>query len=753
MNEDIINKRIKKSLIFIATVFSILIIIFIVASISIHHYAKVATHDRIQTVNNEYKNRIFKQIDADFQILDTFASVIEQENLYNDEQFAQLLDESNHENNFLTMAYFNKQETGIIAYLNDDVQNNVPLSSVQKESQDIIHKALTQNKRSYHLYTSDVSSQTVFVYGIPLYHHNQVIGCLLASQSIQIFEDILNENALLNGNGYIHMIDNQGNFIIKAKNAIVQEDIHNIFEKEYFGNKHRQEIQNKLNKLESCSLEFAYKGETYQTLLEPINIDNIYLFSINSIEDSNYSLYLILQIIAVVFIIIFLLVMIVMIYGYNTLNKHNQELVKIAYYDDISNGYTMTYFQKKAQESYQRDGHCSIVAMNIQQFKFINEIFGKETANNLLAYLGRVIEEHLQKDEFYCRQNADLFYIYFKTTDSHKINQIIQEIYAKVTHIHDHYSSHYRIQIYSGVAIAYQPHSSIDKLMNHVMFALASAKKETQNKIWFYDQELHKKEQLINEIETHMHQALQNHEFQIYIQPKIDLKTENISSGEVLVRWIKNDGSTIYPSDFIPLFEQNGFCVHLDLYVFEQACLLIKNWIDQGYTPMPLSINQSKLLFFEANYIEKISYILDQYKIPAHLITLEILEGLAFDNTEEFNNKIQCLHDKGLKVSLDDFGSGYSSLNTLSKLDIDELKIDQGFLKQASLGNQNTKIILEEIINISKRLSISTVIEGVETQDNHQFIQQIGCDYGQGYYYSMPISWQDFHERYIKKKS
>ena len=189
------------------------------------------------------------------------------------------------------------------------------------------------------------------------------------------------------------------------------------------------------------------------------------------------------------------------------------------------------------------------------------------------------------------------------------------------------------------------------------------------------------------------------------------------------------------------------------MYMFECVCKQIQEWIQQGIDPIPISINQSRLLFYEPHYIENIKNIMEKYNVPPQFITLEILEGLALNNVDELNEKIHQLQKIGVRISMDDFGSGYSSLNILGKLDINELKIDQAFLEEASHTNTNTKIIMESIIQISKRLSISTVVEGVETKEDHDFIQKLGCDYGQGYLYSKPIDIHEFNMKFMNTRS
>ena len=210
----------------------------------------------------------------------------------------------------------------------------------------------------------------------------------------------------------------------------------------------------------------------------------------------------------------------------------------------------------------------------------------------------------------------------------------------------------------------------------------------------------------------------------MFLQAKKDLRTGELAGAEALVRWNASDGRMIFPDQFIPLFERNGFCVKLDLYMVEQACRQIRSWMDRGIDPIPISVNQSKPLFFEPNYVQALTELVQTYGIPPRFITLEILEGLALENVDTLNEKIVLLQAEGFRISLDDFGSGFSSLNTLGKLKIDELKLDRGFLLGISSQEQGrVRIILKEIVQIARQLSISTVAEGVETAEDERLIR------------------------------
>ena len=310
----------------------------------------------------------------------------------------------------------------------------------------------------------------------------------------------------------------------------------------------------------------------------------------------------------------------------------------------------------------------------------------------------------------------------------------------------------YRLSFYCGVISSWtSPDPSNAQVnLNFLMIALAHAKRTNSSEVCIYDDSIHQEEQLRQYIEANMYRALDEGEYQVYLQPKMNLRTGKIESAEALVRWHTKDRGLLLPSQFVPLFEQNGFCKHLDLYMLEQSCAILKSWKNEGLPKILISINQTKSLFVSDDYLDKLLEITSRYEIDPQDIVLEILEGLAFENIAELNDSIARLHQAGFRVSMDDFGSGYSSLNTLGKLHIDQIKLDRMFLmdlKDEQRSSQNDVMLL--IFELAKKLGIETVTEGVETKEDEAFIKSMGCNYGQGYYYSKPIPANEFRTIFL----
>lgn len=726
------------------------------AAHALYHIQREAMSQQMQSEAEEYHSTIRRQIDSDFQTLYTLARYLEFSDRTEEEQFARGLYAANQENDFITMAYYPVHGDGIRAISEQGTERGIRVTDLNSEVQDIVRGAWNGTGGISRIYYDKRLEQDVYVYSVPVYQDGKVVGALSASHNTQIFMDILADATVLNGKGYIHLIGREGSFLVRSGQQIIQESLDSIFDGTYIAPDMQRQIKETIAQEGSGFFSFQYEGQSYQIYLEPVGVNSWYLFCVNTMQGFDGPMYQIFQVTRITFAGGLVLVVGLVFYGYRQVRRYNRDLLHVAYRDTLTGAYNRTRFVQLLKEAVEaRRGGC-IAILNIRQFKFFNEIFGREQADQLLCRIKRVLDNTLHKEEFFCRDTADSFYLFLEEQNQEAIRARLETIFDQIAQEEWYNKRNYKILLYCGAAIAEETQEearSADGLMTDVFFALARARESGQDTIWFYDSQLHKKEQMEHYVESHMHQALREGEFKLYLQPKQDLKKQRLGGAEALVRWITEEGRMIYPDQFIPLFEENGFCVQMDLYMVEQVCRQLRVWLDAGLEPVPISVNQSKLLFFDADYIQTMSRLVEEYQIPANLITLEILEGLALERVEELNAKIVQLQKKGFRISMDDFGSGYSSLNTFGSLKIDELKLDRAFLLEASdEGRPRHRIVMEQIVQLTKRLRIATVVEGVETAEHERFIQALGCDFGQGYYYSRPISAAEFNRIYLHQE-
>ncbi len=755
MDERTLQKRLRR-----ITVYVIIFGVAIIAaggliSASLRRALQDSVDSRIESATEQYRINLNRRMDADLQTLNTLAGFFQFGNMDID-TFAQGLLASYKDNNYIRMGYFGKSGTGIRVTLDAQIDMSVSVDDLNDNVAAVVREAWDGQEGISYIYSDPDLGEDVFAYAVPVYAGEEVAGALVASVSTDVFARVLEDKTAFNGQGYLHLISGSGSILIRSKERVILEKLDTIYDGRYISQQEQEKIRMALEAGENCFSNFTYEGTTYQIYLEPLGVNDWYLFCVQNMHGVANTIYQLMMVLRVITAIILLLLLVFILFGYRILKQSNRRLIRMAYYDPLTGAYNMDKFIQETSSIVNDSHDYSLVAMNVRQFKFINEIFGNRQADQLLCHIKDVIGQYVEAGEFYCRNSADMFFILLRETDRQRIKDRLKGIMDQIDRYAISNNQDYRVRMYCGVVIGTdvdEKEPSLQKSMTHVMFAVDTARTSAKNNIWFYDIHLHEDEILENYVETHMQQALGNGEFKLYLQPKMDLHTGKIGGAEALVRWITDSGRIIYPGQFIPLFEKNGFCVELDMYMVERVCIQIREWLDKGKRPIRLSVNQSKLLFYEADYISNMKNLIDTYQIPADLITLEILEGLALENVDELNEKIGRLKDIGFKISMDDFGSGYSSLNTLASLNIDELKLDRVFLmrlKSSEEDDDRQRIIMREIVELAQKLNMTTVVEGVETEENEILIKSLECDFGQGYYYSQPISAKDFSKKYME---
>ncbi|MEG1028019.1 MAG: EAL domain-containing protein, partial [Oscillospiraceae bacterium] len=238
--------------------------------------------------------------------------------------------------------------------------------------------------------------------------------------------------------------------------------------------------------------------------------------------------------------------------------------------------------------------------------------------------------------------------------------------------------------------------------------------------------------------------ALEKRQFQVHFQPKFDVKSNKPYGAEALVRWIDPEKGMIFPGDFIPIFERNGFISKLDFYVWDCVCQNISKWNSQGKTPMPVSVNVSRVNLYNPNLVDVFLELIKKYNIPAWQLNLEITESAYTQNTELVLQTTEKLQKNGFVVMMDDFGNGYSSLNILKNIPVDVLKIDTKFLPEKN--DIRAERILASVIKMAKCIGIPVIMEGVETKEQTSFLESLDCDYIQGYYFARPMPLEEYED-------
>ena len=409
-------------------------------------------------------------------------------------------------------------------------------------------------------------------------------------------------------------------------------------------------------------------------------------------------------------------------------------------YDQLTGLYSKEFFYQQAQAVLMSnpDREYSIVCSNIVNFKLYNDTFGIAAGDQLLKRIARGINEQLGAGGVTGRYSADRF-VCLQERDK---AQAAQALIARHMNYPEELKS---VDLKWGVYEIHDRYLPLEYMCDRAMLAADSIKGQYEQSIAVYDDALRRKLLREQSITSTMESALANSQFAVYLQPKYRASDSQLCGAEALVRWIHPEWGFMSPGEFIPLFERNGFIYQLDRFVWEQACILLRRWQDAGYPPLPVSVNVSRADVCQPDLVDFLLELTQKYGIDPKLLHLEITESAYTENSKQIIATVDALRAKGFLIEMDDFGSGYSSLNMLSQLKLDILKLDMKFV-QSETSQSDDRGILRLVVEMAHRMNLSVVAEGVETQHQLSRLQEIGCDYVQGYLFSKPVPQVEYSE-------
>lgn len=389
------------------------------------------------------------------------------------------------------------------------------------------------------------------------------------------------------------------------------------------------------------------------------------------------------------------------------------------------------------------------VLIDIDKFKFVNDRLGYEEGNHMLERLYKTIGDNLEDDEIYARLSDDNFALTIHNATDKELTAKINTIFSEFERRNELFVK-YPVFFSSGVCRLGQCEEkdgsvSINSALDRCTIAKKTLKNLHSSSIAFFDGSIRDKVLREKDYESIMPTALANHEFQCYLQPKYGLRSRHIEGAEALVRWNSPDFGFVFPNDFIPLSEKNGFVVELDFYILEEVCKAMRRWLNSGKKPVVVSVNQSRLHLNFEDYIWRLREIVDKYEIPYEYIELELTESVFTDNAELLLKTMRKLHEIGFKLSIDDFGSGYSSLNMLKDITADVIKIDREFFN-GTVNSRKGRAVISTVVDLAKNLNMEVIAEGVETIEQVDFLTEIDCSMVQGYYFAKPMTMDSFEE-------
>lgn len=438
---------------------------------------------------------------------------------------------------------------------------------------------------------------------------------------------------------------------------------------------------------------------------------------------------------------------------FNNINNEMEAIKKLEIFssiDRLTKIPNRNTFVEKTQSIIESnpDIKFAIVRFDIESFKIINQLFGTAEGDSILKFIAVKLQEIIEpiKNGTYCRITSDLFAFSIPYESEELLNSIIDTLVAAVKM----YPLNFDITLSFGIYIAENSEYSVRHMLDRAGVAQKATKNNYKSHVSYFDEALREQEEIEITIVSEMKRALENGEFKIYLQPKVDMRTGEIIGSEALVRWVHPEKGLISPRSFIPIFENNGFITELDYYIFATVSKQLDKWRSEGIPILPVSVNVSRADLYDPNLFPNIVKIVDTYNIPHEFIEFELTESSFISDNHKLVELTYNLQKGGFHVLMDDFGSGYSSLNSLKDIKVDVLKIDINFLP-TSTSDERAGKILTSVVSMANALDLKVVVEGVETRDQADFLISIGAYEAQGYYFFRPMPVEEY-EAVLKKQ-
>ena len=586
------------------------------------------------------------------------------------------------------------------------------------------------------------ATKMVMLFSAPIRRDGEIIGSIIYSYPCDEMNAVFNLS-FMDGNGALLVIDADGNLLIsgdlQAANGV------NVLD--YM----RTNCTHAMHKPEDCLILTQASGGAVETLpdMEPLIIHYERLgyndwYTLAVVEESAAARFVDsvsreqrnLGIIVAACILLYCVVALVL------------WLRQFQNVDKLTGALTLESFKRHAKRILRRRRGAPFVfiKLDVKNFKLINRIYdfteGDRVIKNIAAALRAVLCE---PDMLFARAGTDDFLLLLPYIDRDYLSGQRTAFIAKFREL---MGSHFSmaVEFPTGQYLLSKsdyPHPDIPEILEKVNFAHRAAKQYGYTAIVDYVETLEHTAIFHKTIEDRMESALEHGEFQMYLQPKHDVRTGQICGAEALVRWMVNGEFYLPPVDFIPVLESNGFVVKLDLYMFRCAVKKISAQLHAGEAPVTISVNFARCHLSNERFVQDLCAIADEYEVPHHFLEIELTETAAFEQVERMVALIDQLHAADFSISMDDFGTGFSSLSLLKDLEVDTLKIDRGFFDDAA-NPLRARIILANMICMAKQLHIQTVAEGVEVPEQVEMLRALGCDLIQGYYYSRPMPADSF---------
>lgn len=605
-----------------------------------------------------------------------------------------------------------------------------------------------KSKETCDIVTDHLDNKRVISFAAPLVIDGNLKAAVFGVSAIEDFRR-LTEVHSFGGNGYSYVVASDGSSIVDSENpksfdfSIVDNLFDNMNNASPSNSKVVSKMRDDFALGKSDCVTFLNKVDKYIYYM-PIGVNDWYIAHVvpkNVLYDNIGG---VLQKTYILCIICGAAALFVCLYLYKYTKKRNMQLDKILYTDPVTGGLSHAKFLLDAERSLNdNDRQSAILSIDLDNFRLVNEIFGRETGDVLLWFIHSSIATVLPRDSVYARGMGDRFYALVYYNSNQQLIDIVETLCEYIVRKAPERFESFILKPCVGIYKVEDKEKNFQEMLNAASFAKNSLKHINDGQRYTFYTDEHRNQLLSNKhLSDEMEVALKNNEFVPYFQPQYDTRTRMICGAEALMRWRKKDGTIVSPGHFIPLAEKNGFISKLDENMFLMVCRYQREIIDSGVEPVPVSVNMSRQLLYDNAFIDRYLGIMELFKLTPDLIDLEVTETALFENQERFSEIVTTLREKGFKIHMDDFGTGYSSLMTLKSIPIDAMKLDKTFIDD--YDDEKGVNIIKCVMALARLLNIKVIAEGVEVESQYKLLRELRCDIIQGFYFSRPVQFIEF---------
>lgn len=588
---------------------------------------------------------------------------------------------------------------------------------------------------------SRMNGSDIFVICVPLKYSGEIVGTIQKQYTPEQMYDIC-AAPLFAENGSTYIINSQGYILINSDHSEYSRESDNYFRLIYLSDPEAsKKLENDIAAGQPGFMMTIVNGEKLFSAYTPIDeVDDWFLISRVAVSAVSPNSSIVINLFYIVLLAVVLFFACIMFYYLYSKRKQKERLEHLAFVDPITGGISFTKFSIDMKDVFNKSPNKKyyIFVFDIDNFKYINSFYGFRMGDKILKQLYETYHLQLLDDELIARTHGDHFILLLSDASEERL----QSLFTSEISLYD-----VTIYIAAGLYAISDKNESVNLMADKASVAAKRLKGMRHKAIEVYSEEINQNIAKNEQIKRAIEDALIHGEIIPYFQPKVDINTGRLAGAEALARWRLNDGKIIPPGEFIPVCEQTGLINLVDMTIFEQTLKFIRSNLDCGINCTPISVNFSKMHLLNVDFLQTILQKLKEYNVPPELIELELTETVIFDNHKWINDFISNLHEVGVQVSMDDFGSGYSSLHMLKEVEIDVLKIDRGFLKD-TVDSDRQRVIFGAIVQMAKSLHMKVVVEGVETTENISLMKEFGCSIAQGFYYSRPVDSVEFQKIY-----